>query len=74
MTVGMLLKNMTATEFAMWQAYARVENEKYSDKKDVEPTEEEQEVQQATFEANLKSSMERKGIRVRKKNVASQQS
>lgn len=55
----------------MWQAYARVENEKYSDKKDVEPTQEEREVQQATFEANLKSSMERKGIRVRKKNVAS---
>lgn len=56
----------------MWQAYARVDNEKYSDKKDREPTLEEQEVQQATFEANVKSSMERKGIRVKKKNVAHQ--
>lgn len=56
----------------MWQAYARVENEKYSDKKDKEPTPEELEVQQATFEANVKSSMERKGVRVRKKHVASQ--
>lgn len=72
MTVGMLLRNMTATEFAMWQAYARVENEKYFDKKDKEPTPEELEVQQATFEANVKSSMERKGVRVRKKHVASQ--
>ena len=72
MTVGMLLKNMTATEFAMWQAYARVDNEKYSDKQDREPTLEEQEVQQATFEANVKSSMERKGVRVKKKNVAHQ--
>lgn len=72
MTVGQLLNNMSATEFAMWMAYAKVENERIDKEygKSKEPTPEEQEVQHQVFESNVLAQMERKGIRARKKKVA----
>ena len=72
MTVGQLLNNMSATEFAMWMAYAKVENERFDKEygKSKEPTPEEQEVQHQVFESNVLAQMERKGIRARKKKVA----
>ena len=72
MTVGQLLNNMSATEFAMWMAYAKVENERLDKEygKSKEPTPEEQEVQHQVFESNVLAQMERKGIRARKKKVA----
>lgn len=73
MTVGQLLNNMSATEFAMWMAYAKVENERLDKEygKSKEPTPEEQEVQHKVFESNVLAQMERKGIRARKKNIPS---
>lgn len=71
MTVGQLLNNMTTTEFAMWMAYAKVENERLDKEygKSKEPTPEEQEVQHKVFESNVLAQMERKGIRARKKKA-----
>ena len=72
MTVGQMLNNMSTTEFAMWMAYAKVENGRLEKEygKSKEPTPEEQEVQHKVFESNVLAQMERKGIRARKKNPA----
>lgn len=67
-----MLSEMSATEFAMWMAYAKVEAEKYEKKGNGEALSEEPSNSMPTpvFEANVKSQMERKGIRARKKKVA----
>jgi hypothetical protein len=73
MTVGTMLNEMSATEFAMWMAYAKVEAEKYEKKPATPPDEDNgggQGLPIPVFEANVKSQMERKGIRARKKKVS----
>lgn len=72
MTVEQLLNNMSATEFAMWMAYAKVENERLEKAygKDKSSTSEEaEEANHQIFESNVLAQMERKGIRAKKKKV-----
>lgn len=72
MTVEQLLNNMSATEFAMWMAYAKVENERLEKAygKDKPSTSEEaEEANHQIFESNVLAQMERKGIRAKKKKV-----